>query len=223
MRKLLWEFRNKDPVTSGPMNTTETPTVPNPTPNFQDASEDENSSLDLGENLGKLSSTNDSATEKSIVQDDVKLVAPPLTNVTSSMIKPGSKQEIVENNSAILPPQNPNSDSGDEETGSVLAPIASKDDHHLVKNNNSTFSKINTIKDDVTSFNKTKTDIIRPKRPFKNSISSGPTAFKPSTINGFSNFSNTSLAPIATPKPGIEDLSPKPPTQVSVKLKSYFL
>ena len=228
MRKLLWEFRNDDSVTSSSTSTTETPVVSNPTPNFQDASEDKVSSIDLRENSETLSSTDDeseliSVTENSIVQDDVKVITPPPSNVTSSVTKPDFKQNPVKNNPADFPPQNLNSDSNDEETGLVSTPKTSKDDHRLVSSNNSTFPKVKKMKDDVVLFNKTKTDVIHPERPFKNSISPGSTAFKPSTISGFSNFGNTSLAPFATPKPNIEDLSPNPPTQVSVKLKSYFV
>ena len=209
------------------MNATETPVVSNPSPSFQDASEDKVPSLDLRENSETLSSNDDESkslivTEKSIVQDDVEVITLSPSNITSSVTKPESKQESVKNNPAGLPPQNPNSDSDDEEIGLVSTPTTSKDDQRLVSSNNSTFPKVKTMKDDVILFNKTKTDVIHPKRPFKNSISPGSTTFKPSTINGFSNFGNTSLVPFATPKPGIEDLSPNPPTQVSVKLKSYL-
>ena len=222
MRKLLWNFRDDDSVTSDPTTTTETPVVSNPTPNFQDASEDENSSPDLGDNFETFSPTNDTSTEKSIVQDDVKLVTPPLTSTTSPMTKSGFEQDLVENNSTIFPPQNSNFDSGDEETGLVLTPTTSKDDYRLVNSKNSTFPNVETMKDDVVFFNKTKTDIIHPKLSFKNSTSPGSTVFNSSTINGVSNIGNTSLTPFATPKPGIENSFSKSPAQVSVKLKSYL-
>ena len=228
MRKLLWNFRNDDSVTSSQVNATETPLVSKPSPNFQDAPGDKVSNLDSRENSEKPSSEDDESnsltvTEKSIVQDDVEVTTLSPSNMTSSVTKPEFKQESVKNNPANLPPQSPNPDSNDEETGLILTPTSSKDDHRLVSSNNSTSPKVKTMKDDVLLFNKTKTDVIHPKRPFKNSISPGSTSFKPSTISGFSNFGNTSLAPFSTPKPGIEDLSPNPPAQVSVKLKSYFI
>ena len=222
MRKLLWNFRDNDSVTSDSTNTTETPVVSNTTPSLQDTSENDNSSPDLENNLETFSPTNDTSTEKSIVQDDSKLVTPPLTSATSLMTKPGFEQDLVENNPVIFPPQNSNSDSGDDETESILTPTTSKDDYLSINGANSTFPKVKTVKDDVVFFNKTKTDVIRPKSSFKNSTSPRSTVFKPSTINGVSNLGNTSLAPFATPKPGIENSFPKFPAQVSVKLKSYL-
>ena len=228
MRKLLWDFRDDDPVTLSPMNTTETPVVSNSTPSFQDSSEDGIPDLDLKENSETPSTTDNetnlfTTTEESVDQDDVKVVTLSPTNVTSPTTKPEIEQELVEDDSATFPPQNPNSNLDDEGTGLVLTQITSKDDDHLADGNDSSFPKVNTTKNNVSLFNKTKTEILHPKRPSKDPISPGSSAFKHSVIEGIPNFGNTSLVPFSNPKPDIEDLSPKAPTQVSVKLKSYFL